>query len=132
MKLMLLIAFLSFPVFAHAAPLNFSWTDNSDNEDGFIFEARLAETGAWVELARTPADSTTYTLTDPEPYTGARVWAFVIDSWTSAEIRSTGAASNLRPDTPASATDLQPVATVTTTRATTTTVAYHTFELINP
>ncbi len=44
-----------------------TWKDYTDNEDGFIIE--MEKGGAYVEVARVPAGTTTYTFTNLEPAT---------------------------------------------------------------
>lgn len=44
-----------------------TWTDNSDFELGFIIERTVRAQEAWLEMARVPADTTSYLDTDAEP-----------------------------------------------------------------
>jgi hypothetical protein len=49
--------------------INLSWTDNSDNEDGFKIERRSGATGWWAQIALTAANATTRTDTGLLPGT---------------------------------------------------------------
>lgn len=48
--------------------LTATWSDFSDNEDGFIVE--IKKNGSFMEIGRTAAGVSTYTITDLEPGTG--------------------------------------------------------------
>ena len=50
---------LLFPAILSAAPVQLSWTDNSDNEESFVIE-RKSE-GEYVEVATVAANITQYT-----------------------------------------------------------------------
>ncbi len=82
-----------FPVIAFADPVEFFFTDNSDNEDGFIVEV-IAD-GEWSEVMRLPANVTEFEYDVTESNTGVRVWAYLIDSW-GVEVRSSGSADLFR------------------------------------
>lgn len=71
----LALAFL-FPVIAFADPVEFVFSDNSDNEDGFIVEV-LAD-GEWSEVMRLPANVTEFEY-DANGLDAVRVAAF--NSW---------------------------------------------------
>jgi len=45
---------------ALGAQLSLSWTDNSDNEDGFRIERRLSPSGSYAGIATVAANATTY------------------------------------------------------------------------
>jgi hypothetical protein len=63
MKTLLLLALLALP--ALAADLTLTWSDNSMNETGFAIEraptpATATAPTTWTEIARVPANTTTY------------------------------------------------------------------------
>lgn len=62
MKPLLAIFALLFASLSSAGTVNLSWRDNSANEDGFVIEARQADSQEWREVARVPADQTTATV----------------------------------------------------------------------
>ena len=81
-QLALLIPLLTFTTIfwqgkSHAAQLQLTWTDNSDNEDGFKIE-RSTGTSPFTEINVTGSDVTSYS--DPDPSSGTtycyRVRAF--------------------------------------------------------
>jgi len=49
-----------------AASLQLSWTDLSDNEDGFKIERRLGQIGAFTEVGQVGENITTYIDTTPD------------------------------------------------------------------
>ncbi|MFC7044308.1 fibronectin type III domain-containing protein [Halobacteriaceae archaeon GCM10025711] len=70
--------------------LDVSWSDNSDNEDGFLVERRREANGGWgrwVELNDLAANTTTYTDTDVSPST---TYEYRVTGYTE---HSTGGAS---------------------------------------
>lgn len=112
MKNLFLLALLPFPLFAES--LVFSWSDNSDNEDGFIFEA--LEAGEWVEVGRTAANVSEFELQESERFEGARVCAF--NAWGRS-----GYAQNLKAEAPKDLKATRKTETeVSTTQTTKTTV----------
>ena len=61
---MALIVFILSPTLSYGGTANLAWKDNSTNEDGFIVEKRqAAQPGSYVEVARTAANTITYTET---------------------------------------------------------------------
>jgi|GEM_PF-754093 len=44
-----------------------TWTDNSDFELGYLIERSIRDAGQWLEIARTPANTTSYLDTTAEP-----------------------------------------------------------------
>lgn len=68
---LLVVVFLLLPSLAHALSLKLTWTDNSNNEDGFNIERRLEPGGVYgPKIASTGADVATYT--DATVQTGQR------------------------------------------------------------
>jgi len=64
---------LALPAFAAAETLR--WTDNSDNEEGFVIERRQGG-GAWRELGRVGANVTRFIVPRPNLATCFRVRAY--------------------------------------------------------
>jgi len=56
----LLLASLAWPRAATAAQLTLTWTDNSNNEDGFKIERKLGPGGSFSQIATAGANSTSY------------------------------------------------------------------------
>jgi len=56
--ILLFLLLLSSPAFA--AQLQLSWADNSTNEDGFIVERKIGQTGTYVVLVTLPPNTTSY------------------------------------------------------------------------
>jgi hypothetical protein len=65
-----------------------SWTDNSDDEDGFIIERAPQGSGAWSEVARIGADRSSFENTGLEPETA---YAFRVRAFSAG---GTSASSN--------------------------------------
>ena len=62
MKLAILIlSLLLIATPAWGASLTLTWTDNSNNEDGFRVHRRLGDTGAWGNVQNLDANVTTWT-----------------------------------------------------------------------
>lgn len=59
-NLILFSLILLTPLAAHAASINLTWQDNSDNEDAFTVE-RSTDGEVFAEVATVPADTTAYT-----------------------------------------------------------------------
>jgi len=57
---------LIFASQAFAATMTLTWTDNSNNEDGFIVERKTNQDGTFAEVARTIADIVTHADTTPD------------------------------------------------------------------
>jgi len=67
----LTVFFLLFATTASAATLTLTWTDNSNNEDGFNIERKLGQTGNFGQIGRVSTDVTTYidvTVPDDQLY----------------------------------------------------------------
>ena len=62
--------------------INLSWTENTDNEEGFAIERSLTGTGGWNPIGTTAANVTTYSSTDLSASTQYfyRVRAFLASS----------------------------------------------------
>jgi len=77
MKKLILLTLTLIPSLLYAGGVNLTWSDNSDNEEGFIIE-RKSDGGEFVEIARTTQDVSKYL--DSSPIVGAmntyRVKAF--------------------------------------------------------
>jgi len=54
------VIFLLFAQPAYGASLTLTWTDNSDNEDGFNVERKLGQTGTFAPVGQTAADVSTF------------------------------------------------------------------------
>ena len=59
--LLLLVPFLISISEAQAAQLRLSWTDNSNNEDGFTILRKTAPSGSYSTIASVGANVTSYT-----------------------------------------------------------------------
>ena len=67
----LLLASLAWPRAATAAQLTLTWTDNSNNEDGFKIERKLGQAGSYSQISIVGSNSTSYvdpTLADGTTY----------------------------------------------------------------
>ncbi len=51
---------------AFGATMTLTWTDNSNNEDGFVVERKTNQDGTFAEVARTIADIVTHADTTPD------------------------------------------------------------------
>jgi hypothetical protein len=58
--LTLLLGLLGTNSLASAAQMTLSWTDSSDNEDGFRIERRIGTSGTYQQLANVASNTTTY------------------------------------------------------------------------
>lgn len=78
-RAMLLLCALGAIGAAQAAEIKLSFSDNSDNEDGFRIE-RMVNGGAWATAATLPANVTTWTDREVAPDTtyAYRVFAYNI------------------------------------------------------
>jgi len=65
---LLLLAAMAWHGESIAAQLTSTWTDNSNNEDGFKIERKLGQTGTFAEVDRVPTNVTNYS--DPVPVDG--------------------------------------------------------------
>ena len=65
------------PAILQASPVQLSWTDNSDNETGFVVKGRL-EDGTWEKVAETPANTTEVAI---ESDTHAAWQVFAFNEW---------------------------------------------------
>lgn len=89
---------------ASCSQINLTWTDNSDNEDGFKIE-RKTESGTYVEIAAVPADTISYcdTSLDPSQTYYYRVAAYSPagnSDYPNEAIATTQPAPTAVPDTP--------------------------------
>jgi hypothetical protein len=62
--ILFLLAILSWEGQASAGQLQLSWTDNSNNEDGFRIERKTGTSGTYAEIAKLGANVTSYTDTN--------------------------------------------------------------------
>ena len=64
--LLLALAFMMLTLPAYSAVFNLSWTDNSNNEDGFKIERRVGQTGTFSEIGSVNTDVTNFYDTTPD------------------------------------------------------------------
>src|SRR5580765_5545793 len=57
----LILAALIWHESSHAASLQLSWADNSQNESGFDIERKVGNGGTFLALATVPANQSSYT-----------------------------------------------------------------------
>ena len=74
MKTRILIALL-IATTANADTITLTYSDNSDNETGFVAEGKLDATGEWLEIVRVAADIEEIEV-DPTLYGAYRVAAY--------------------------------------------------------
>ena len=98
---------------ASGTQINLAWTDNSNNEAGFVVERSQSPTGPFAEIGVTGAGVTTYMDTALPPNNTYYYEVYATNS--AGNSAFTNVASALTPIPPATPTNAQPVAITSTT-----------------